>query len=189
VVPRASRFAREEWYEMLKPRSVVPWSVLTALFALVIFIKVPLVAQEPVAAKKKFLDVERVYQIIAKKPVETGLVDVELRKLLIARRDAAVEVMKAWHRRYEDGREDPTIDRLGGAIGRVLDAQLELSGNPADHLQIHELRVEISTDLERREMEKVELGTGAPMDVAEARYKRLGCEIDLLRTKKILAKK
>jgi hypothetical protein len=174
---------------MLKLRSVVPWSVLTAVFALVIFIKVPLVAQEPVAAKKKNQDVERVYQIIAKKPVETGLVDVELRKLLIARRDAAVEAMKSSYRYYEDGAPGFYIDRLYEDIGRALDSQLELSGNPADHLPIHELRVEIAAFLERLALAEQEAGRGNSSDVAVARYKRHGCEIDLLRTKRILAKK
>jgi len=141
----------------------------------------------PNAAQKPDAIFKRLDEIISKKSVVTGPVDHELRSLLIPRRYLAVQAMKAARPSYEEGRI--TVDRFYDSADRVLYNQLELSDNPADYVPILELFVDLAQEIEKREEVLLAIGRGTVADVGEARFRHLGFEIDLLRTKNKLAKK
>jgi hypothetical protein len=210
VVPRVASRARKGRSVMTQSRFTVFCSLLMAGIALALLVKVSLAAQAPVPNKPaggleriddpavvndqrkdgppmpdpltKLLD-----QIISKKPVMTGPVDDELRSLLLARRDAAVRRVKALGRDYEQG--SITVDRYIDGFFMVIDAQVELTDNAAEHVRLLELRLELAKEIEAREAAELEVGRGTNADVEQARYRRLSVEIDLLRTKRKVAKK
>ena len=195
---------------MLQSRTNVPLSLLIAAFALAV-VSLPLTAQVPVrqkpanavpeiidpplvdnqikndsSAKVAHSVLKKLQQIISKAPAAIGPVDEELRNLQVARRDAGMRRMVEQRTFYEEGRI--TVDRYFDAIARVLDAQLDMSDKPADQVPIFELIIDLVKEIENREVAMHKIGRGSVSDVEEARYRRLGYEIELLRTKRKLAK-
>jgi hypothetical protein len=185
---------------MFQARSLIPWSLLIAGPAFAVIVKLPVAAQEP----QKPADVERnvvvkahddgagtvfkkIEELVSKKPVELGPVDDELRGLLLARRDAAMRRLRVLLGFFEEGRI--TADKYLDGIYGVLDAQRELTNNPAEHVPILELRLTLAKEVEAREAAEVVVGRGNAADVEEAVCGRLAVEIDLLRTKRKLVKK
>jgi len=82
-----------------------------------------------------------------------------------------------------------TLDKALTAVVLIHEAQLELSDNPADHVPILELLVDLAKERENHVVAGEKFGKGTVADVEEAGYRRLGFEINLLRTKRKLAKK
>jgi hypothetical protein len=126
-------------------------------------------------------------EIISNAAAVSGPVDEELRKLLVDRRDAGMLGAGATRAAYEDGRI--TVDKYYDSIAQALSAQLELSDDPADHVRILELKVDLAKQIENNQLVLLVSGRGSPPEAVEARYKVLNAEIDLLRAKKKLAKK
>ncbi len=190
---------------MLRARTMISWPLLMAGCSLAAVVSLALAAQvpqkptqlaneqqksdQPVKAKptKQATIVEELEQIISKKPVLTGPVDDELRDLLTARRDAAMRRLKVQQAFLQNG--GVTLEKFTDAIYLVCDAQLELTDLPAQRVPILELRLGLAKDIENREVADEKIGRGTVTDVEEARYRRLGFEIDLLRARRNLAKK
>ena len=185
---------------MLRARTMIPWSLLLAGCALAVIVKLPAAGQVPQKAADGKRDVvvnaqndgadafiKKIEDFVSKKPVEPGPIDDELRGLLLARRDAAMRRAKALRAYYAEGRID--VGKYLGGIYGVLDAQRELTDNPAEHVPILELRLTLAKDVEDREKGEVVVGRGTEADVEEAVCSRLAVEIDLLRTKRKLVKK
>ena len=141
---------------MTQSHSKIRLSMLMAGTALALSVTGPLAAQEPLPSKpagtqKEIADqgrddahnidtiIKKLEQVISKKPVITGPVDDELRKLLLDRRDTATRRMKALRGYYEEGRL--TNDKVYDGIFRVLVAQLELADNADEQVPILELRL------------------------------------------------
>ncbi len=193
---------------MLRARTMIPWSLLMAACALAVVVNLLPAAQAPqnqdpylvpfrnleqgqklaqAAAERPHPFIEKLEKLIKAKPIVAGSVDDELRKLLIARHEAAVRMLDADLAYYKDGRI--SIDRLLPPIRLIRDVELELSDNPGDHLPILELVVDLAKEFENRELAEEKLGRGSVAEVELARYHRFGAEIDLLRAKRKLAKK
>jgi hypothetical protein len=185
---------------MFQTRSMIRWSLLIVACALAGVVKPPVAAQVPqqpagvtpdavVKAKDEGMDpaFKKLVEIVSKKPIVTGPVDDELQSLLLARRDVAMRRAKALQSLFANG--EISSDNYFDGISLVLDAQHALTDNPADYVQILDVRLVIAKAMESRVKADQEAGRSTLADVENARYRRLSVEIDLLRAKKKLAKK
>jgi hypothetical protein len=130
---------------------------------------------------------KKLQQIISKAAAVKGPVDEELRKLLVARREAGMVRVESSRAHYAEGRI--TTDRYYESINQLLYAQLELCDDPADQVQIVELQADLAKTIEKVEIADYMVGRGTVYDMAEARSRVLSFEIELLRAKRKLAKK
>jgi hypothetical protein len=199
-VRRLAHRKGEELSVMFQARLMIPWSLLIVACALAGIVKLPVAAQVPkqpadvtpdavVNAKDEGMDpvFKKLVEIVSKKPVVMVPVDDELQSLLLARRDAAMRRAKALRSWFADG--GISIDKYFDGISLVLDAQHELTDNPADHVPILDVRLVMAKAIESKRKADQDTGRSTLADVEEARYRRLSVEIDLLRTKKKLPKK
>jgi hypothetical protein len=110
----------------------------------------------------------------------------ELRKLLIARYNAAVAEMQMRHKLFQTGNDkefDP--EALSRAANRILRAALELAKSPQEKVRAYELHLELARFAQDMEEARQRAGAGgSPIRVEVARYNRLDAEIKLLRARK-----
>jgi hypothetical protein len=119
--------------------------------------------------------------ILMAKPLEPAPGDDAVRKLLKERYNTAVLLFKADLGYYEEGRI--TLDGLAGPFWKVRDSRLELDESPEDQLVVLELAWEFAKEGEDREKRDLERNIGTGRKVEEARFNRLGAEIQLVRAK------
>jgi hypothetical protein len=103
---------------------------------------------------------------------------VTLDELAKAKVTAAHAIYQARADRYLAGKE--ILDRLLEASIRLLQAELDLQGDEADRLAFRERCWQLSMEAERVNRMRIEGGSVATQDLAQARFVRLDAELDLL---------
>jgi RNA polymerase sigma factor (sigma-70 family) len=107
--------------------------------------------------------------------------DAKVKKLLEDLCQAAKEEFRARKQQYLAGAT--TQEALAGSARRVLTAELERSEKKEDRVTACEEYVQQATEIAKITKAKLEAGTGAAADMAEAEYYRLEAEIMLEREK------
>jgi hypothetical protein len=115
-------------------------------------------------------------------PRKTTPGDDELRKLLVARYNAALAELKIRTQELLTGRLD--VVTLSEVARHLLDAELELATKPAEQLLAHERALEYAHSIEDIAQAKFQAGTAKPADVERAHYYALDAEIQLLKTRR-----
>jgi len=122
-------------------------------------------------------------RILTAKPIKTAENDDELRKLLIARYNAAVAEMQA---RYQQYQNDPSVtgEAFYGVARRLGEAGMELRDKPADQVSMCEELLELQKYFVKHAEAKFEAGLIGRADLERARYQRIDAEIHLLRAQR-----
>src|SRR5262245_4878369 len=120
--------------------------------------------------------------ILTLKPVKPAPGDDELRKLLIARYNAAVAEMEARVQEFRTGRG--AVDDFLGVARRLLDSGLALSDNPAERLALREKFLAFAIELEKMQKARFEAARIGPAELDSARYLRLDAEVQVLQAKR-----
>jgi hypothetical protein len=123
--------------------------------------------------------------VLTDKPIVAGDEADPLRKLLVARYNAALtEVQKRYHAAFNVSKATLDIEGLGRAAERLLRAGVELSSAPDERVKVHERHVELARHLEKLAEAADRAGVSKnATDVEVARYYRSDAEIGLLRAK------
>jgi hypothetical protein len=116
-------------------------------------------------------------------PRKTAPGDDNLRKLLVARYNAALAVVQAKEMELSTGRIE-VVAALAEAARHLLDAELELADNPAEQLLAYERALEYARSVERMLEARREAGTATLADVERAHYHALDAEIQLLKARR-----
>jgi hypothetical protein len=133
-------------------------------------------ADEPPAPDK-----DKLPAILRAKPVQPGPRDGALRKLLVARFNAAVAEVQSLHEEYTAGRI--RVDEMFDAARRGLDSGQELYERPADRLRLFEQSLEVAREVERIAEARHGGGKSPASERERARYHRLDAEIRVLRNR------
>jgi len=128
--------------------------------------------------------VAKVRPILKAKPVEPSKNDDELKKLLKARYNTAVRLLRAAYDRVESGRDTP--ESLFQPFRLVHDAGIELYDKLADQIAMRELYLEIAKEVEKFTETRFQDQRISVMELESVRYQRLTAEIELIRAKKKL---
>lgn len=120
--------------------------------------------------------------ILTAKPRQPGEKDDDLRKLLVARYNAAVAEIAAFYRDFLKGRG--TFETFVPAAQRLVESGIELSDTPAEQIALREQFLELAKEVEKNQLACHEAGRIPDSEVAQARYLRLDAEIRLLRAKR-----
>jgi hypothetical protein len=126
-------------------------------------------------------DKDKLPAILKAKPVQPGPRDSALRKLLVARFNAAVAEVQSLHEEYTAGKI--RLDEMFDATRRVLDSDQELYDRPADRLRLLEQYLEVAREVERIAELRHEGGKSPASERERARYYRLDAEIRVLRAR------
>jgi len=140
---------------------------------------------EPVRSQQPPQDQEKLPSIFPAKPREPAAGDDELRKLLIARYNSAVNELKMRFQRYEFGQS--SLDFMLETARRVADSELELSDKPADQILVCQKLFQFAKDVEKLTESQFRTGIAGTGNVEFARYWRLDAEIKLLKAKRKVA--
>ena len=122
--------------------------------------------------------VAKVRPILKAKPVEPSKNDDELKKLLKARYNTAVRLLRAAYDRVESGRDTPESLFAAGAILTLVVI--------ADQIAMRELYLEIAKEVEKFTETRFQDQRISVMELESVRYQRLTAEIELIRAKKKL---
>jgi hypothetical protein len=119
--------------------------------------------------------------LLTAKPLKEDPKDDELRKLLKARYNAAVDEVATLYKMYLAGRGN--IDGFIDAGQRLVKAGLELHDKPADKIALLTQFVELAREAEK--IAEARMGfSGTAAEFYRVRYQRLDAEIQLLRAKR-----
>lgn len=134
---------------------------------------------------------ERGPALLTEKPLAPGAGADPLRKLLVTRYNAALaDVQKRYQAAFGVANGTPDVEALGRAAERLLKAGLELSGEPADRVKVHERHVELVRHLEKFAEAADRAGVSkSRAELEVARYYRIDAEIGLLRAREAAPKK
>lgn len=121
------------------------------------------------------------------KPMIAGPKDDELRKLMIERRNTALETL-TWLYGMERAGHGVDSDRLFLAAQRFADSSLALETTAAGQIRIRERLVDFARTVEKNALTRYEAGAGGKLDYLNARYLRIEAEIPLRRARCALAK-
>ncbi len=110
--------------------------------------------------------------------------DDDLRKLLVARYNAALAVVQARDQELSTGGRVEVVAALSKAARHLLDAELELADNPAEQLLAYGRALKYARSVERMLEARREAGTATLADVERAHYHALDAEIQLLKAKR-----
>jgi hypothetical protein len=125
--------------------------------------------------------------ILKAKPLKPAPGDDELRKLLIARYNVAVAEMQARYAEIAAGRAN--FDIAVEAARHLVDSGIELTDKPAEQLAFREKFLELAKEVERIIEAQVEAGKTGLAELEKARYLRLDAQIQLLKAKRMAAKR
>jgi hypothetical protein len=125
---------------------------------------------------------EKLPSIIASKPLNSAPGDDELRKLLIARYNAAVAEMAARFKEFQAGH--CSLESMADAARHIVNSGLELSDKPAEQLELREKFLELEKEIEKIAQARFEAGRIPPADLERARYERLDAEVQVLKAKR-----
>ena len=124
--------------------------------------------------------------ILKAKPLKPAPGDDELRKLLIARYNAAVAEMELRYAEISAGRA--TFEVAAEAARHLVDSGIELTDKPAEQLAFREKYLELAKEVERIIKAQFEAGRIGEADLAKARYLRLDAEVQMLKAKRLVEK-
>lgn len=114
-------------------------------------------------------------------PLQTKEGDNELRKLLVARYNAAVEEMEGEFQMFMAGRSP--FQQLVGAARRLVDSGSELNEKHPDRLALLQQYVELLKVVEKEIQSAYDAGRASKIELPQVRYLRLDAEIEFLRAK------
>jgi hypothetical protein len=146
------------------------------------FLTTGVFAAEPAPPKEA-----EVPAILKIKPLRPAPGDDELRKLLIARYNAAVAETRVHYRAFVAKRL--TVADFADVARHVVDSGLELSDKPADQVALRGQFLQLAKEIERIEKERVDAGLDALPALLSARYVRLDAEVQLLKAQRQAAKR
>ncbi|TWT87011.1 hypothetical protein [Stieleria varia] len=109
--------------------------------------------------------------------------DGNVRQLLTERRDTLRERLDAVEASYKSGRTETTV--VIAAETQLLDAELELTNQPADRIAIRERVVANMKRIEDWTRQQFDNGIALQQDVLLTKAERLQAEIELLRERGI----
>src|SRR5262249_20172181 len=124
---------------------------------------------------------EKLPAILTPEPMKAAPGDDELRKLLIARYNAAVAEMQARYREFLAGRS--SLDSMIEPARHLMDSQLEVTEKPADQIAVREKYLELMKGFEKLQQARFEAARIPTSEVESARYLRLDAEVQLLKAK------
>jgi hypothetical protein len=145
----------------------------TALVCLLVGLLPAAPAQAPAA---------RVPSLLSLQPRKPAPGDGELRRLLIARRNAAVAEMRILARDYGDPPR-PDENGLTEAVYKVVISELDLAEGRADQVAVLEQYVDFLRSVEHLVERQMRARTSTPLALERARYQRLDAEIWLHRVR------
>jgi hypothetical protein len=119
--------------------------------------------------------------LLPDEPLKPGKNDDDLRKLLIARFNAASEETR--DRVIESTPRTHPIDKAVNAANRLIQSRIELIENPEDEIAVREEFLSLAKHIEKLTESLLKVGRCNTTDVALARYMRLDAEILLLKLK------
>jgi hypothetical protein len=120
--------------------------------------------------------------VLEGKPLEAAKGDDELRKLLKARYNAALQETKGRFMQLLAGKA--TSETLADCGRRLLRSELELCDKPADRVKVREKWLTLAKEVERVQKLRYDAGRIDVAEMAQAEFNRLDAEIELLREKK-----
>jgi hypothetical protein len=121
-------------------------------------------------------------ELMKAKPLKPAPGDDDLRKLLKERYNTALEVLQYRVEEYNAGRR--SSDYLADTARLILDVKLDLAERPADRVAVREQYVELTRWIEKYAEVRAKSPSGSPIDLLQARYLRLGAEVELLKEKR-----
>jgi hypothetical protein len=120
--------------------------------------------------------------ILKVKALEPQPGDDELRKLLIARYNAAAAEMAARYKEFLAGKS--IFEEMVDVGRRLVDSGLELSDKPAEQLALREKFFELALEVEKVQNARFAAGRIGAADLESARYLRLDAEVQVLKAKR-----
>jgi hypothetical protein len=106
----------------------------------------------------------------------------DLRKLQVARYNAALEMIKWRYKKYQTDLRD--VDDLHEQFTLLRDARLDLCTSPAERIAALEKFLEIAREYENNMAIAAKVDQWANADLERAHYGRLGLEISLLKARR-----
>ncbi len=137
-------------------------------------------------AREKETELSKKYpKLLMLEPIEhVGDMD-EMRRLLVARRNASVDEMNGIFAEYRSGRSSMRV--VGRAASRLLESNLAVEDDVAEQITLLEQFVALMKEFELFAEKSLQHGTGTLQESAHARYLRLDGEIKLLSKRRELA--
>jgi hypothetical protein len=120
--------------------------------------------------------------ILTAKPLQAGPGDDDLRKLLIARYNAAVAEAAGRIQEFQTGHCN--LEAMAGVARRLVDSGLELRDKAADQVTLREQFLELAKEIEKIVQVRFEAGRISPADLELAHYERLDAEIQVLKARR-----
>lgn len=120
--------------------------------------------------------------ILKAKSLKPAAGDDELRKLLIARYNAAVSEMEVRYAEFLAGKTG--MDVFVDVAKRLVEAGVEVSDKPAEQLRFREDFLELAVEVERIQKVRFDAARITKADLECARYLRLDAEIQVLKAKR-----
>jgi len=136
----------------------------------------------PLCAQDKDQPEKKLPSILDAKPLKADAKDDELKKLLIARYNAAVEEMTVRYALIQAGQADSNA--AFESSQRLLLSGLELCDKPADRVTLLTQYLELTRAVEKVMDLQVQAGKGLRTDLSRALYYRIDAEIQLLKAKR-----
>jgi hypothetical protein len=138
-------------------------------------------------APKKPQD-QKLPKLLAGKPLDTGVESDDLRQLLRARYNAALEEARLRYRQLNSGAPGATsLSELLDTLRRLLVSGMAVMDVGKNRVLFLEEYVDLTRRIERTAADSVRAGVASGAAAAQARYMRLDAEIQLLRTRRLLA--
>jgi hypothetical protein len=128
---------------------------------------------------------EKIPALLESKPLTAGPKDDEMRKLLIARYNAALAEVKIVAGKVLAGAVN--FEQLVEPSKRLVRAGVEVQDKPANQITFLEQYVELTKEFEKTAETLSKNGRIPPNDLERTRYYRLDAEIQLLRAKRAVA--
>lgn len=137
---------------------------------------------EPVTPQPALKLEGSVSAVLKREPLVPAAGDDELLKLLKARYNSAVTVAQVAVAGYTSGRGESAS--VWAAIQLLLAAELELTADPKEKVQIHERNVQLAQEIEEVLKARIAAKIVPSRDLPTATYNRLDAEVQLLRAKR-----
>jgi hypothetical protein len=123
-------------------------------------------------------------KLLAAKPLDTGAESDDLRQLIRARYNAALDEARGRYRQLQEGHGN--LGQLFDAFRRLLAAGVAIADTGKTRLLFLEEYVDLTRAAERMAAEHAKAGQMPSVEAAQARYMRLDAEIQLLRARRLL---
>lgn len=113
-----------------------------------------------------------------RQPIEAAADDTSLRKKMVERHNAAVELLDLRIQEYRTGIRDVSV--VFEAARLTADAKVALAADEEARRQVLADTLAVATAFEARLEAQLKAGFGAPADLARAKYARLSLEVEVL---------